>query len=160
MVSRGIRAKIWWDNSSGSYIVSVPYDDKFREALKTLIPSGSREFDFTNKFWYIKEDYGEFVRKLASDAFGVGNVSFTSKTVAEQAQSSSQRSNPSAAKLGGGTTEDAIVAFFQLVPYEAAKKCFRETAISYHPDHNPQDGDKMVLLNQLWDRIVKELYKR
>lgn len=156
----GIKAKIWWDNASASYIVTVPYNESFLNALKTLIPSGSREFDFQNKFWYVKEEYGEFVRKLASDSFGVSNVSFVSKQVAEQAQSASARNNPAAAKICGGTTEDAIIVFFQLVPYEAAKKCYRETALAYHPDHNPADGDKMILLNDMWNRIVKEFYKR
>lgn len=159
----GIKAKIWWDVPSAAYIVSIPYNESFLNALKQLIPGGDRSYDPNTKFWYIKETYGEFVRKLASDAFGIHNVSFVSKTVAEQSASqstSSNRSNPAAAKLGGGTTEDVIVAFMNLVPYEAARKCYQQTALAYHPDHNPQDGDKMVLLNQLWDRLVKELYKR
>jgi hypothetical protein len=132
-----------------------------------LIPSGDRDYDPGTKFWYIKEMYGEMVRKLAADAFGISQVSFTSKTVTQQTQQQAgyQRAGSGAAgamlnPTSGGTTEDAIVAFFGIVPFEAAKKCYLIAAQQFHPDHNPADGDKMMKLNQLWDRLQKEFFKR
>lgn len=158
-----IKARIWWDATAQAYVVSISYNESFVNALKTLIPQGDRDFDPSTKFWYVKEAYGDFVRKLASDSFGISQVSFTSKTVAQQAQSSAYTHGSRGAMLNptsGGTTEDVIVAFFGLIPFEAAKKCYLIAASQFHPDHSPQDGEKMMKLNQLWDRIQKEFFKR
>jgi hypothetical protein len=158
-----IKARIWWDQTAEAYVLSVSYSESFVNAIKQLIPSGSRQYDPNTKFWYVKEDYGEFIRKLAETTFGVGSISFTSKQVAEQSQQARSRTNASGAMLNpstGGSTEDAIVAFFGLLPFEAAKKSYLIAAQQYHPDHNPADGEKMMKLNQLWDRIQKEFFKR
>lgn len=163
-----IKAKIWWDDTAQSYVLSSSYNEKFIEALKHLIPGGDRQYDPSSKFWYVKEHYGDFVRKLAETTFGVGSISFTSKLVAQQ-QRASSASYGGYAKHGAqgallnssnGTTEDAIVAFFNLIPYDAAKRAYLLTAQQLHPDKPNGDGSKMIKLNELWDRIEKEFFKR
>jgi len=59
--------------------------------------------------------------------------------------------------------EDAVVAFMNLVPFDAAKNCYKLAAQSLHPDKHLDDanaGAKMAKLNELWSRIEKEFYKR
>jgi hypothetical protein len=156
-----IKARIWWDSSLNSYVVSSSYNTKLVESLKSFIPSGSRDFDPQTKFWYIKEQYGEFVRQIAEQAFGVGSVSFTSKNVSQQASSQQAYSGrPTVVSSGSLTTEDALIAFMNLVPYEAAKKCYLFATATLHPDKPTGDAQKMSKLNQLWERIEKEFYKR
>lgn len=157
-----VKARIWWEDSSQSYVVSCSYAPKFVESVKSLIPSGSRTYDPTTKFWNVTEQYGEFLRKLAETAFGVGCVSFTSRQVASQASQSQQRAYTGQIPTttnGTSTTEDCVVAFMNLVPYEAAKRAYLLAAQNHHPDKGG-DAQKMSRLNELWSRIEKEFYRR
>lgn len=159
-----IKCRIWWDEQAQAYVVSSNFNDKFIEAIKGLIPSGDRNYDPNTKFWYVKETYGAFIHTLSQNAFGISSVSFVSKQAAEQSsQTKAQSSRSSGAYLNpsqGGTTEDAIIAFFTLVPYDAARKCYLLAAASLHPDKPSGDGIKMSKLNELWTRLEKELFKR
>ena len=159
-----IKCRIWWDDNASAYVVSMAYSKDLISALKQSIPSGDRQYDDQTKQWYIKENYGEFVRTIAEKALGVGSVSFTSRTVSQQAQSGPRTygSGSQGAYLNpstGGTTEDAIVAFFGLLSYDAAKKAYLVGAQSMHPDKGG-DPAKMAKLNELWTRIEKEFFKR
>ena len=158
-----IKARIWWDVSAQAYVISMSFNEKAVEALKGLIPSGDRNWDPSTKFWYVKEQYGEALRSLFGSAFGIHAVSFTSRTVAEQsAQQSYQRTTSAGATLNtsSGTTEDAIVAFFSLLSYDAARSAYRRAAQDTHPDKQNGDASKMSKLNDLWSRIEKEYFKR
>ena len=160
-----IKCRIWWVAQADAYAVVSGYNKDVVAALKTIIPSGDRDFDPNSKTWYVKEAYGEAIRKIAESAFGIGSVSFTSRQVAEQAAKSTAsygRTNASNFYLtpSAGTTEDALVAFMGLVPFDAARQCYRLAAQSLHPDKPNGDPQKMAKLNELWTRIEKEFYKR
>jgi hypothetical protein len=160
-----IKARIFWDVNASAYVVSTAYNEKAVDALKSLIPSGDRSWDSGTKLWYVKEPYGEALRSLFASAFGIHAVSFTSKQVAEQAQTHSQtRTQSSAAGTAlnpsVGTTEDAIIAFFGLLSYDAAKQSYRRAATDLHPDKQNGDASRMSRLNDLWARIEKEYFKR
>jgi hypothetical protein len=158
-----IKARIWWDETSQSYAASWPYNEKFLETLKSLIPSGDRTLDGTTKIWYVQEKYGLFLRQLAESSFGTGCVSFTSKDVTQQArayQSQARGAQGSYLQTSSGTTEDCIVAFFTLLPYNAAKRAYLQASQELHPDKPSGDAVKMTKLNELWSRIEKEFFKR
>jgi hypothetical protein len=158
-----IKARIFWDVNAQAYVVSMAYNAKAVDALKQIIPSGDRSWDDSAKLWYVKEPYGEALKSLFGSAFGIHAVSFTSKQVAEQSQQASyQRTQSHAATLNpsAGTTEDAIVAMFGLLSYDAAKAAYRRAAMELHPDKQSGDGSKMARLNELWSRIEREYYKR
>jgi hypothetical protein len=113
--------------------------------------------------WYVKEPYGEALRSLFTSGFGIHAVSFTSKQVAEQAQANTQQrasSHGAMLNTSGGTTEDAVLAFFALIPYDAAKTAYRRAAQDVHPDKQGGDATKMAKLNDLWARLEKEYFKR
>ncbi len=142
---------------------SLRHIDELQRKAQNFVPSGDRNFDHSSKFWYVKEAYGEFIRSLATSAFGIHAVSFTSKTVAEQSQqASSQRTSSAGTTLNPsqGTTEDALVAFFSLLSYDAARTAYRHAATDLHPDKQGGDAVKMARLNELWGRIEKEYFKR
>lgn len=158
-----IKCRIWWDQNAQAYVVSTAYNKDLVTALKALIPAGDRDFDPVSKNWFLKEPYGEAIRQIAEKAFGVGSVSFTSKTVAQQASQRTYNQSQATVSTVSGTVEDAVVAFMNLVPYDAAKKSYQLAAMSLHPDRNqndPQAGQKMARLNDLWQRVEKEFYKR
>jgi hypothetical protein len=162
-----IKARIWWDNSLDSYVVSSSYSSKLVDSLKQFIPSGSRDFDPQTKFWYVKEQYGEFIRQVAESAFGVGSVSFTSKNVTGQSTTGQQNGSQQQAYTGRPvvptnlqSTESVVVAFFDLLPYDAAKKAYILASAQLHPDKPSGDGVKMSRLNELWQRLEKEYYRR
>ena len=158
-----IKARIWWTEDVQSYVVSSSYNERLVDSLKGVIPSGDRSYDPASKFWYVKEQYGAFIRQLAESAFGVGSVSFTSKDVAQQSrayQSQARGAQGAYLQTTAGTTEDAIVAFFTLLPYQAAKRAFLQAAQELHPDKPQGDAVKMTKLNELWSRLEKEYYKR
>ena len=161
-----IKCRIWWDQNLDAYTVSSSYNTKLVDSLKQFIPSGSRDFDPTTKFWHIKEQYGEFVRQVAESSFGVGSVSFTSKNVTQQSQNGpSAYSGPkynqqSVATTSLQTTDDCLIAFMSLLPYDAAKKAYIVASTTLHPDKPTGDGQKMSRLNELWTRLEKEFFKR
>ena len=108
------------------------------------------------------EQYGELCRQVAESAFGVGSVAFTSRTVTQQAGQQRAYSGSSQSNIStraNATTEDCVVAFMNLVPYEAAKRAYLLAAQTHHSDKGG-DPEKMVKLNTLWDRVEKEFYKR
>lgn len=156
-----IKCRIWWDTQAQAYVISSSYNEKLVNALKTLIPSGERNYDPSTKFWYVKESYGEFMRSISTTAFGIHNVSFTSRQVAEQAQTQQQQAyqRPNLS-VGTGTTEDAIVSFFGLLSYDAAKQSYRRASQELHPDKPDGDAAKMAKLNELWSRIEREFFKK
>jgi hypothetical protein len=158
-----IKCRIWWDSTLDAYTVSSSYSEKLVNSLKQFIPSGSRDFDPQTKFWYVKEQYGEFIKQIAEAAFGVGSVSFTSRNVTQQSQSGPQAYQAGPRPMtptGTQTTEDCIVAMFNLIPYDSAKKAYLHASSILHPDKPTGDGVKMTKLNELWSRIEKEFYKR
>jgi hypothetical protein len=156
-----IKAKIWWDDQAQAYVVSSGYNEKLVAALKNLIPSGMRSYDPSTKFWYLNEKYGEFIRDIASTAFGMHSVSFTSKQVAQQAQqSASQQAYNRPTTSYQGTTEGAIVEFFGLLSHSSAKRAYLQASQELHPDKPTGDASKMAKLNELWSRIEKEFYKK
>jgi hypothetical protein len=158
-----IKCRIWWVDSAQAYAITFAYKVDLVEKLKGVIPSGDRDYDPTSKTWYVKEQYGAAIRSLAEAAFGVGSVSFTSRQVAEQSR---QASYSNAGARGAylqpsqGSTEDAVVAFMNLVPYDAARRAYLLAAQTLHPDKPEGDGMKMAKLNELWVRVEKEFYKR
>lgn len=156
-----IKCRIWWNEQAQAYAVVSGYSKDVVAALKTVIPSGDRDYDPTTKTWFVKESYGEAIRKIAESAFGIGSVSFTSRAVSQQAsQRTYTSSNTASIQPSQGTTEDAVVAFMGLVPYDAAKRSYLLAAQALHPDKPDGDGVKMARLNELWKRVEKEFYKR
>jgi hypothetical protein len=158
-----IKARIFWDTNAQAYVVSMAFNEKLVDTLKALIPSGDRSWDPQAKMWYVKEPYGEALRSLFVTGFGIHAVSFTSKTVAEQAQQNTQQRTSSQGAMlntSAGSTEDAMVAFFMLLSYDAAKAAYRRAAMDLHPDKQSGDGTKMSKLNDLWARLEKEYFKR
>ena len=144
-----------------AYAVVSGYSKDVVDALKGVIPAGDRDWDPNTKTWYVKEKYGTAIRSIAENAFGVGSVSFVSKQVAEQTAKQYTKHGPSTyTSPGTGTTEDALVAFFGLMSYNAAKQAYRFAASELHPDKADGDPQKMAKLNELWSRIEKEFYKR
>lgn len=164
-----IKCQIWWELSTGSYVVSSPYNEKLVNGLKHVIPSGDRQYDNSTKYWYIKEQYGDAVKMIAEQIFGVGTVSFVSKQAAEQAHAAKQAQStqqpgagyqiPPAMIATMNSLDLSIVCFFRLCSFEAAQNAFRLTAASLHPDKGG-DPNKMSELNTHWATIKRELFKR
>lgn len=154
-----IKARIWWEDSTGSYVLSSMYNTKLVEGLKLLIPSGDRMWDQQTKFWHFSEQYGEMVRKLCESSLGPGTVSFTSKQVSQQYQQAQQQQRASLSP-NAQTTDACINEFFSLLSYDAARKAYLVSAQSLHPDKQGGDGQKMSRLNELWQRLEKEVFKR
>ncbi len=147
-----IKTRIWYDTAVDAYVVSSSYNEKLVESLKNIIPSSDRHYDLKTKFWYVKEPYGEFVRKIAETAFGIGSVSFTSKTVAQQTSSRTTL-------VKHDSLDKSIAEFFSLLSYDDAKKAYRSASLTLHPDKGG-DGLKMSKLIELWRKIEKEIFKK
>jgi hypothetical protein len=163
-----IKCTIKWDTQAQAYLVTMAFNKDFVGALKSLIPSGDRQYDDNSKTWFVKESYGLMIQNLAQNAFGTASVSFVSKQVAEQAasQSGASSGSPNRGSQGAlinasvGTTEDAIVAFFSLLSYSAARKAYLFGLSELHPDKPTGDREKAAKMNTLWDRIEREYFKR
>lgn len=164
MTPPAIKCRIWWDVNASAYVVSCGFNETFIEALKHFIPSKDRLYDPATKLWYLKEVYGEMIKTLAEAKFGVGSVSFQSRTVAEQAQAQQRRASPPPPTVGGtaflNPLEAAMVEFMSLMPYQALKAAYRAAALDLHPDKNQGSSEKMIRLNDLFRKLESEVYKK
>jgi hypothetical protein len=68
-------------------------------------------------------------------------------------------SNPAPAPAPVHSLEDAIIEFFGLLPFEAAKGAYRLAIKELHPDKGG-DPVKAARLNATWQRIESEIFKR
>ncbi len=68
-------------------------------------------------------------------------------------------SNASSAPVSLNSLEDAIIEFFRLLPFEAAKAAYRLAIQELHPDRGG-DPVKAARLNAAWQRIESEIFKR
>jgi hypothetical protein len=136
------------------------YSAKLVEGLKMVIPSGDRSFDPQSKNWFFKENYGEMIRKIAEAALGPGTVSFVSKQVAEQQRQAYQSQRPPSLSTNAQSIDSALVQFVGLLTYDACKRAYLITAQSLHPDKQGGDTQKMAQLNEVWQRIEREVFKR
>src|SRR5256885_910956 len=65
----------------------------------------------------------------------------------------------SSALVSPNSLEDAIIEFFRLLPFEAAKAAYRLAIQELHPDRGG-DPVKAARLNAAWQRIESEIFKR
>ena len=77
----------------------------------------------------------------------------------ENGHGSRSVSNASSALVSPNSLEDAIIEFFRLLPFEAAKTAYRLAIQELHPDRGG-DPVKAARLNAAWQRIESEIFKR
>ena len=142
--------KIWWDDSVQVYRLVTPYRPNFVELLKQLIPSSDRAWDAASKTWSLTEKFLPATKDLAEKIFG-GVATVISK---QQAQAAQGQSNSGAAVRSTTPVGKLIEDWFSLLPYEAAKKAYREGAMSLHPDRGGS-LETMSKFNSLWQQIEK-----
>jgi hypothetical protein len=156
----GIR--IWWDESVQAYRLVTPYRPDFVELLKQLIPASDRAWDADTKTWTITEKMLGPTKDLAERIFKTNSVVIT-RQMAQQAQGAgpSGESNPRSGRDSAGVRKGEaspigklIEEWFQLLPYEAAKKAYREGALQLHPDRGGS-LETMSRFNSLWQQIEK-----
>jgi hypothetical protein len=144
------KVKIWYDPALDAYRLASPYDKRFFESLKLLIPGNLRDYDDNTKIWTFPESYLGPIKMLADKIFGTSNYTVITK---EQTQKASV---PPA--IASSPLDNVLVQFVKLLPYEAMRSAYRAGAIALHPDKAGGDMEKMARLNALWDRIQKEVF--
>lgn len=140
---------IYWDKDIQAYHMKMPYMAKLIEFLKRQIPHSNRQFDETTKVWTFTEEYLDGTVAFAKLCFGNSEVAITTREMVER---TSTPIIASRSPIG-----DVCYQFMKAIPYEAARKAYREAAVRLHPD---QGGDMAVMsnVNALWTKIEKEVY--
>jgi hypothetical protein len=148
--------KIWWDTSVQAYRLVTPYNANFVELLKQLIPASDRLWDPQSKTWTVTERILAPTRQLVERIFK-SPAAFISREQAERAAAS----QPSAAAPIGklSARDEVLLAFVRLLPYDAARRAYREAAQALHPDHGGS-MESMTQLNMLWTRLENEFYQK
>ena len=148
------QVRIWWDSSVQGYRFQTPYNPKYVDTLKQLIPFSERAWDAGTKTWVISEKVWESVRKITEAAFATVAQVVTRAQVEAQANASRAGATASglASTVGGAANE-----FLTLIPYEAAQKAYRHAALLMHPDRGG-DPDKMSKMNAAWQQVEKSIY--
>lgn len=158
-----IKCRIVWDLNTQAYLINLSSDNRLKayvEVLKQSVPSGDRSYDPDTRTWFVKEGYGEGLRLLAQSVFGIHNVSFISRTVAEQQQANFVPRNTA-------TVEQIVGEFLILtgfdkqvkIDYDTARRAYRKTAMTLHPDRGGSP-EKMARLNEVWSRVEKEYFRK
>ena len=148
MASQTSGTKIWWDTSVDAYRVVTPYRPQFVELLKQLLPASDRAWDAASKTWTITEKFLPSVKDLAERIFG-GTATIISRQQAQAAQQPPPQRGGAATPIG-----KLLEEWFQLLPYESARKAYRDGALALHPDRGGS-METMSRFNSLWQQIEK-----
>ena len=164
--------RIWWDDTVQGYRVVTPYRPNFVDLLKQLAPGPERVWDGppTNptgpRNWIISERIFQPTKDLVEKIFGgpvivVTKQQWQAQQAASQTQANTGYSRPGAASANGNGNSLAglMYEWFQLLPYDSAKKAYRDAALQMHPDRggNPEVMSKF---NSLWTQIEKLHYQK
>lgn len=142
------RCSIWWDTAIQAYRISVPFNSKFVDAIKALVPASDRAFDPSTKIWTFTERFLSPIQNLAETVWSKPEVTVITREASERALGSTAQK---------GTLDTAILSFFKLLTFDAANKAYRAAAMELHPDRGG-DMSKMSQLNAAWERIQREHY--
>ena len=148
MPSQPSGTKIWWDTTVDAYRVVTPYRPQFVELLKQLLPASDRAWDAASKTWTITEKFLPSVKDLAERIFG-GTATIISRQQAQAAQQPPPQRGGAATPIG-----KLLEEWFQLLPYESARKAYRDGALALHPDRGGS-MENMSRFNSLWQQIEK-----
>ena len=138
-----------------AYRLVTPYNASFVELLKQLIPASDRLWDPQSKTWTVTERILLPTQQLVERIFKTP-AAFISREQAERA-AAAQSTAVAIGKLSA--KDEVLLAFARLLPYEAARRAYREAAQALHPDHGGS-MELMTQLNMLWSRLENEFYKK
>lgn len=138
-----------WE-AGGVFLCSFSYSPGLVDFIKETIPARERRWDKDAKAWSFAAGHAH---RVLNEARRLG-FSCRTEGIGEDARRDTPPPRPAYRN-----TDDAIVAFFRLLPPDALKAAYRAAAIKLHPDHGG-DEQAMKELNELWQRIEEELLAR
>lgn len=151
-----IRVKIWWDPGIQAYRISTPFNPRFVETIKHLVPASDRACDMQTKIWTFTERFLVPMQSLCESIWGKGEIAvITRQQVETQANQQSQRS----VTTTSSALANSAMEFLALLPYESAKKAYLHAALALHPDRGG-DTERMSKINSLWSILEKEVWKK
>jgi hypothetical protein len=98
--------------------ISCSYHPTFVEYLKTLVPSGDRKWDPTNRTWDVRKTFLDVLRKLLDDVGFSVTLDLNERTASRPPQEST----------------DWVKEVFKVCPPQHYAKLYRGLASSFHPD--------------------------
>lgn len=152
------KCTIIWDKTISAYKLTMPFNAKVVDFLKSQIPHSERTWDSNSKTWTFTEQYLDGTIQLCALVFGSSEVVVVTRSKIEEAQA---KANQQPTVRSSSPLGDTCLTFLKDIGYDAAKQAYRKAAITYHPDvikGNPQLLNKMAEINALWTRIEKEVY--
>jgi|SRR5579863_3058589 len=149
-------AKIWWQAAPiNAYTIAIPYNEVWIAAFKQLIPGDKKHWDPVAKVWYFDEAFLDPVKFLLTKSFPGIILNILTRQQVEAA------GQPRASALSGhlalSVADAAILEFFKMLPFEAARKAYLAAITLAHPDKGG-NAEGASRLNSAWQKIEKEVF--
>jgi len=117
------------------------------------LPYGERDYDPDNKIWYLAEKHIEaFMEMMKLMPSTIFDHDFQKKPEGQAFQTTFVPIDVYLDKFRELSGHE-----LRGKEYDDAKKIYRRTALTYHPDRNGGDGSKMSEVNEAWGHI-EQLY--
>lgn len=144
--------RIWWDASVSAYRLSSSFNKELVDTIKAQIPGSDRSFDQQSKIW-------TFTEKWLTPLLGFIKLLGVSPIVITRAQAEVAQTSSASGSTRGKSLDAVIIEFVKVLPYESARKAYRDAAMLLHPDRGGS-MEKMSALNAAWERIQKEVFQQ
>lgn len=151
-----IKVKIWWDPTIQAYRVATPFNERYVEAIKLLVPASDRSMDFATKTWIFNERFLAPMQALCGSFWNKSEIVVVTR---QQAETQAQQSQARMPVVAGSVLANTSHEFLALLPYESAKKAYLHAATQLHPDKGG-DAERMSKINSLWSILEKEVWKK
>lgn len=148
--------RIWWDVSVGAFRMAAPYNAKFLELLKSLVPGSDRSWDDQTKIWTFTERFYGAIKNLLDQVYGATNISVVTR---QQAEAAAAAQSAGARAISSNPIDTTILQFFKMLPYDAARKAYIVAAAQLHPDKGGS-LDSMSTFNAAWQKLEREFFKK
>lgn len=138
--------KYW--RSSGRTYIKTPFERRFIEAIKDMIPRHARGYDPDNRVWHCTLEFEDAMLDAAHEYFG-GLKEIPAPP--EPHRSQKEKEPPPKQQ---NLVNDPRIVFVNMLTDDALKKAYKAMVVEFHPDRGGKNED-MTALNAIFAEVTR-----
>lgn len=145
--------KYW--RSNGRTYIKTPFERRFIEAIKDMIPRHARGYDPDNRVWHCTLEFEDAMLDAAHEYFG-GLEEIPAPPDPHRDTPKDPPKNPPKAKdpPKQNLVNDPRIVFVNMLTDDALKKAYKAMVVEFHPDRGGKNED-MTALNAIFAEVTR-----